>query len=734
MLALLYLWVFPYHAQVNNPNENVRVYMTVAIVDDGTFAINRVEREWGYVNDKSVRATPLLEAARDRRIDPEVLRGLAPDDAIARARAGRATPEDAARTVSLLYSSKAPGTSYMGVPAYWLLTRLTGRSYHALTPAQARAHHPPPLDRTVIVYVLRLWSNVLPALVFAWFWHRFLGRRTRSPALREAVFFSTMAGSLLFAYSEVFASHAHNAFCAMGALMAVATVRERDAAARETGAMAPTSAGLLYTAGLLGAAVTLFEYPAALATGCIALFILATAVEKRVWGAFLAMPFVVVGLKLFLAGHRALALFSVVLGAAAYALTLTRRSLVRLGAAGAGAALPVALALLYHKRAFGAWSKTGYSFLENAQFHSEVSQGFFGATKFSWESGLRLWLDPAFGLLPMTAVFLAALLGFGAYLSWRPPGRFVWPLRGALALAALACVVKAVLAMVAIKHAVPNGQAWPAALSEGAVWVGYAVLALIALASLCLPPPTRSDAALGATMLLICYALTRLIGMMNNWRGGWQVGPRYLATLAPILGLAALAGLDAFARGSTARRRAATVFAAGATVHAMLLSGIASAYFPHIPTEFSSPFFELFVPILREGFAPHNAGRYLFHWEGARGMLPFFVAAAIAALLVLRGDERKPLPALSHALAGAAITLLLLAPIAAAARYENMGVTRFVKGVWEPRPPAPQPSHETRGHAQVRESDLTRARRLAESGDANGALEAFRRAAQQAPR
>ena len=47
LLAVLYLWVFPFHDVGRNPNENVRVYMTVAIVDDHTFAINRIEgAEW----------------------------------------------------------------------------------------------------------------------------------------------------------------------------------------------------------------------------------------------------------------------------------------------------------------------------------------------------------------------------------------------------------------------------------------------------------------------------------------------------------------------------------------------------------------------------------------------------------------------------------------------------------------------------------------------------------------
>lgn len=92
-----------------------------------------------------------------------------------------------------------------------------------------------PIDRTLAVYVIRLFGTVLPALVFAWFWHRFLAARSRSRTLREAAFFSTMAGSSIFAYAEAFTSHAHNALCLAAAVMALATLRQRDAADRVEG-------------------------------------------------------------------------------------------------------------------------------------------------------------------------------------------------------------------------------------------------------------------------------------------------------------------------------------------------------------------------------------------------------------------------------------------------------------------------------------------------------------------
>jgi hypothetical protein len=201
LCGLLYLGVFPYYRRINNPNEMVRVYMTVALSEEGTFAIEGIQRRWGYVNDK-------------------------------------------ARFGAHLYSSKAPGTSYLGVPVYL--------AHRAL--ARALGHVP---DKREIVLVLRLGSVVMPSLIFLWFFCGFLERRARAhPRLGRAVFVSVAAGSLLYAYGILFVSHTLNAACAFGALMALEAVPPSGTRGHARAALA----------GLLCASATLFEYPAALAT------------------------------------------------------------------------------------------------------------------------------------------------------------------------------------------------------------------------------------------------------------------------------------------------------------------------------------------------------------------------------------------------------------------------------------------------------------------------------------
>ncbi|MEZ4407480.1 MAG: hypothetical protein R3A52_13545 [Polyangiales bacterium] len=682
ILAALYLWVFPYHAAVNNPNENVRVYMSVALVDDSTFAINRVEQLWGYVNDKAVRN-------------------------------GR------------LYSSKAPGTSYLGAPVYWALTKITGRSTRPPPPQRLgapRVTPPRPIEKTQVLYVLRLFCNVLPALVFAWFWHRFLGARTRSAAVREGVFFSTMAGSALMAYSLVFASHAQNAICFGAALMALATARARDHARSAAGSPQRVDAWPMFLAGLFGAGATLFEYPAALASAAVALWIVALAAERRRW--LLPAAGVALGLA---AAHAAKKhkLPPAPPGAHAvglYAATLSLRGVGRLVMAGLGGAIPTGLTLWYHHRCFGDPFKPGYDFLENPTFREETNQGFYGATSFSWEAALRLWFDPAFGLIPCSLVLTLAVVGAGSALSLDLEARGLRAVRNAITALLAAAVAVAAVKVALIVKAHPE----PVPFNDIGPWVAALVVAAVGLAAAWMPRPRSPERAMAFTMILACVGLTRLIGAMNNWRGGWQVGPRYLATLIPAVGVFALWGADAMMeRASPAGRRAVTLFVAGSTLTAVLVTGLPAAWFPHIPLEYGSPFFEMIVPLLRDGFFPHSVGEYV-GLHGALAMAGFALGALALALVVLRGDERRPAPALAHALGGLAVCLALLLPFAKAARPSTAPVTRYVKTAFEPRPSPSTPAATSAARetpAQARD----RAETLAQAGDAAGALAAWRR-------
>src|SRR4029079_9095267 len=116
-----------------------------AIVEHHTLAIDEVSASWGYVNDK----------------------------AIARGH---------------LFSSKAPVASLVGVPVLWLQTKL----WHA-------AGWPSP-SKHATTLALRLFTVMLPALMFLFFFARWTERRTNSPAARDLLVVALGAGTMLFPY------------------------------------------------------------------------------------------------------------------------------------------------------------------------------------------------------------------------------------------------------------------------------------------------------------------------------------------------------------------------------------------------------------------------------------------------------------------------------------------------------------------------------------------------------
>jgi hypothetical protein len=206
--ALAYLYPFPYHPQVNNPNENVRFFMTAAIVDEGTYAIDAIRARWGWVNDAAIYE-------------------------------GR------------VYSVKAPGTSLLGVPGYWLYRRWT----------EIRGVR---FDRTTALWIVRMTASALPMLVFLFFFHRWLGAHGGPPVVRDAITISIALGSLLYAYAIMFVSHATSAGAAFGAFM----ILERARRWRRLDHRAAL------VAGFLAAGTTALEYPGFVASVLLCIYAL----------------------------------------------------------------------------------------------------------------------------------------------------------------------------------------------------------------------------------------------------------------------------------------------------------------------------------------------------------------------------------------------------------------------------------------------------------------------------
>ena len=243
-----YLYVFPYYPAINNPNENVRVYMTAAIVEEGGYEISTFRRRWGWTND----------AACVQKPNPDPPPNAPPIE-------GAPTePEPCERrapgTVREYYSVKAPLMSWLGVPAY----------------AFRHWRHGPTADLAETFWWMRATASGIPMAIFFWFFYGWLGRRTRYPMLRDTVYVGTALGSVLLGYAYLFVSHSLSAAAAFGAFMLLD--RALDGQQRvPSERMSWLAAGF---AGFLAAAASALEYPCFLITFALCLLAL---VAVRPW-------------------------------------------------------------------------------------------------------------------------------------------------------------------------------------------------------------------------------------------------------------------------------------------------------------------------------------------------------------------------------------------------------------------------------------------------------------------
>lgn len=224
LVAFLYLATSPYHRGLNNPNEMVRLYMSAAWVDDGSFDIGLVTSRWGMVDDKAVRE-------------------------------GR------------LYSSKAPLQSLIGVPAY------------AISRPILDALGAPIIKRTQL-FVVRILGSALFGIAFAALLIAYARRRSQAlgapRALGTALGLSAALGTMLYPYAITFTGHLLAAFAAGGCYLALLGLSRSEPGASRWRWMA-------LLAGFAGGATPFAEYPAALvaAPALAAAFFMVTGAKRR---------------------------------------------------------------------------------------------------------------------------------------------------------------------------------------------------------------------------------------------------------------------------------------------------------------------------------------------------------------------------------------------------------------------------------------------------------------------
>ena len=213
---------------------------------------------------------------------------------------------------------------------------------------------------------------------------------------------------------------------------------------------------------------------------------------------------------------------------------------------------------------------------------------------------------------------------------------------------------------------------------------------LLALPGFYLLARRRDFWTLGVTAsIAVLYLL--FISSLSFWRGGWQIGPRYITVMLPFAMVPAAIAIAAADRQSGWRGQLAWAGTVALVATSIFIYSASAALFPHYPETFRNPFHELILRLLAEGYAPWNVG-WLIGLRGRASLIPYF--AALAALLVLVAVPRRarwPAGAAGIALAAGIVALYGAAPKSGAPAARSYA--RIV--TWMPSGPAVPPRAAT---------------------------------------
>lgn len=219
----------------------------------------------------------------------------------------------------------------------------------------------------------------------------------------------------------------------------------------------------------------------------------------------------------------------------------------------------------------------------------------------------------------------------------------------------------------------PDPRVWATTLlsPELGLFFFSPFLALGVVGVLSLPRARRVEqlVVMGVVMAFLLF-----IGGFRGWRGGWSVGPRYILELAGILAVFVFDGARLLPR----RLRWPIVLSAVGV--GVLHSGLAGAFFPHLPDVLRAPVGELVLPLVWRGFAPDSIPLTLG--------LSSSTSAAIVALLLLTGPV---LVAIAAGRRGSAVVAVVVIAIVAVVEVEAIADTstagrevRRVTDNWRP--------------------------------------------------
>jgi hypothetical protein len=219
LVLLPMLCVFPYLRAVNNPNEFVRVFTAVSIVENHTFSIDEQVTMWGWVNDMA--RVPSKENGQPH-----------------------------------YFMVKAPGVVYAGVPGYFLFSKV-------IAPVLGK-HYPNVATSTLeermwwlrmSTWALRIFTSGIPCFLFLLWFEKYLRDFARDPLVRYTAVAAAGLGTNFLAYTHMFASHSQ--YASLAFLGFAMTEREWR---RSRGDVRKMRLSRAFLAGFCTSACVAFEY------------------------------------------------------------------------------------------------------------------------------------------------------------------------------------------------------------------------------------------------------------------------------------------------------------------------------------------------------------------------------------------------------------------------------------------------------------------------------------------
>lgn len=245
-IAALWLYLFPYSAALNNPNERTRLMQAWTLAEQGSLCIGQA-----HLDGRGRKSyTDLFEQRHFGYFVNDM--ALVCDDPTA----------DHPHCAGKLYPAKAPGTALLGVPGLSIAAAFGWLDYAPQYEARA-------------TWMARYTGVALPTwlglMMLAWL----LARAGVAPTLRAKVLLATGLGTAVFPYAIMFVGHA----LAGAVLLIGAAFTERARLSR-----APVPWALV--GGAVAAFAVLLEYHTAILVMAIATWVLVDSQRARVFPAF----------------------------------------------------------------------------------------------------------------------------------------------------------------------------------------------------------------------------------------------------------------------------------------------------------------------------------------------------------------------------------------------------------------------------------------------------------------